>query len=83
MLSKTTTKDAVKRVEEWREAMKTHPMEVEDGKKLEIMFTAGIASFPSHGTSMEEVVNYADVALYRAKARGKNCTIIFENAKSS
>jgi PleD family two-component response regulator len=26
---------------------------------------------------MEEIVNYADVALYRAKAKGRNCTVVF------
>jgi diguanylate cyclase (GGDEF)-like protein/PAS domain S-box-containing protein len=78
ILSKTFPKDAVKRVEEWRESLNKYPIELENGKKLQIKFTAGIASFPVHGTSMEEIINYADVALYRAKAQGRNCTLVFE-----
>jgi diguanylate cyclase (GGDEF)-like protein/PAS domain S-box-containing protein len=82
ILGKTFPKDAAKRVEEWREALNKHPLEAESGDIVRVKFTAGIASFPIHGTSMEEVVNYADVALYRAKARGRDCTNVFENDKS-
>jgi diguanylate cyclase (GGDEF)-like protein/PAS domain S-box-containing protein len=78
ILAKTTAEDAMKRVGEWREAMNNHPMEIEGKQQILIKFTAGIASFPAHGTSLEEVVNYADVALYRAKARGRNCTVMFK-----
>jgi diguanylate cyclase (GGDEF)-like protein len=78
ILSKTFPKDAVRRVEDWRESLNKHPIELENGNKVQIKFTAGIASFPIHGTSMEEIINYADVALYRAKAKGRNCTIVFE-----
>jgi diguanylate cyclase (GGDEF)-like protein len=82
ILSKTFPKDAIKRVEEWREALRKHPLEVEGKNSILIKFTAGIASFPMHGNSMEEVINYADVALYRAKARGRNCTSVFEEISS-
>jgi diguanylate cyclase (GGDEF)-like protein/PAS domain S-box-containing protein len=81
ILSKTFPKDAVKRVDEWRISLNKHPLEVEGEKSVLIKFTAGIASFPTHGTSMEEIINYADVALYRAKARGRNCTAVFEKNK--
>jgi diguanylate cyclase (GGDEF)-like protein/PAS domain S-box-containing protein len=79
ILGRTFPKDAVRRVEEWRDSLNRHPLETEHGAVVQIKFTAGIASFPMHGSSMEEVINYADVALYRAKARGRNCTNVFEN----
>ncbi len=78
ILSKAFPKDAVKRVEEWRKAMNNHPLEIEGKNGVTIKFTAGIASYPAHGVTLEEIVNYADVALYRAKARGRNCTVVFE-----
>jgi diguanylate cyclase (GGDEF)-like protein len=81
ILSKTFSKDALKRVEEWRRALNNHPLEVEGKNNVPIKFTAGIASFPVHGSSMEGIINYADVALYRAKARGRNCTIVFEETR--
>jgi diguanylate cyclase (GGDEF)-like protein/PAS domain S-box-containing protein len=77
ILSKAFPKDAAKRVEEWREALNNHPLETEGENKVWIKFTAGIASFPAHGDTLEEIINYADVALYRAKARGRNCTSVF------
>ncbi len=78
ILSKTNIKSALKRVEEWRESLNNHPIPVNhNGDTVTIKFTAGIASFPQHGTSMEEIINFADVALYRAKAHGRNCTIVF------
>jgi diguanylate cyclase (GGDEF)-like protein/PAS domain S-box-containing protein len=77
ILSKTFPKDAVKRVEEWRESLHNQPMEIEGKNSVTVKFTAGIASFPTHGSSMEEIINYADVALYRAKARGRDCTVVF------
>jgi len=82
ILSKTFPKDAVKRVEEWRASLNNHPIELDDNATLPLKFTAGIASFPVHGISMEEIINYADVALYRAKARGRNCTVVFEEGGS-
>jgi diguanylate cyclase (GGDEF)-like protein len=78
ILSKTFPKDAVRRVEEWRASLNSHPLEIEGKKHVRVKFTAGIASFPIHGESMEEIINYADVALYRAKAQGRNCVLVFE-----
>jgi len=78
ILSKTFAKDAVKRVEEWREALNRHPLEIEGKNNVQIRFSAGIASFPTHGDTMEEIINYADVALYRAKAQGRNTTLVFQ-----
>jgi diguanylate cyclase (GGDEF)-like protein len=44
-----------------------------DGRKLDdITLSMGVASFPSHGQTWEEVVVAADSALYRAKRAGRN-----------
>jgi diguanylate cyclase (GGDEF)-like protein len=77
-IGKTTTGDAFRRIEEWREFLSDHPLVVDPAHTVPIKYTAGIANFPVHGTSVEEIVNYADIALYRAKARGRNCTQVFE-----
>jgi diguanylate cyclase (GGDEF)-like protein len=37
--------------------------------------SVGVASFPAHGASAEQVVRSADQALYRAKAAGRNRTV--------
>jgi len=77
LMSRATAESARLRVEEWRETLNAHPLLL-DGEEIHVRFTAGISSYPQHSISMEELINYADVALYRAKAKGRNCTSVFE-----
>jgi diguanylate cyclase (GGDEF)-like protein/PAS domain S-box-containing protein len=76
ILSKTIPNDALKRVEEWRESLTERVLNVGE-KKILVKFTAGIAGFPLHGNSVDEIINYADVALYRAKAQGRGRALVF------
>ncbi|HEY8891137.1 MAG TPA: diguanylate cyclase [Clostridium sp.] len=48
------------------------------GSKRELTVSMGIATFPIHGTSREDLVEKADQALYVAKANGKNRYQIWE-----
>jgi diguanylate cyclase (GGDEF)-like protein len=43
-----------------------------------ITVSIGIASFPDDGRSMDELIESADRALYKAKALGKDRTVIFK-----
>jgi len=57
----------------------------EDSKRLEInlngqfigsvTFSVGIACFPEHGTTSDQLLHAADLALYRAKAAGRDCVM--------
>jgi len=57
----------------------------EDSKRLEISlngqflgsvtFSVGIACFPDHGNTSEQLLHAADLALYRAKAAGRDCVM--------
>jgi diguanylate cyclase (GGDEF)-like protein len=38
----------------------------------------GVAIYPDHGKEAEEIIVKADKALYRAKAQGRNRTVMFE-----
>jgi diguanylate cyclase (GGDEF)-like protein/PAS domain S-box-containing protein len=38
----------------------------------------GVSLYPTHGTDTEVLMRRADLALYRAKERGKNATYLFE-----
>jgi len=42
------------------------------GTELTIGISIGIALFPQHGETVEEVLNAADHAMYRAKKAGRN-----------
>ena len=46
------------------------------GHKLPTV-SAGVASFPAHASSAEDLVRKADIALYAAKFAGKDCIQIF------
>ncbi len=37
----------------------------------------GVALFPTHGSSLDDVVHEADLAMYRAKARGRDQVVVF------
>jgi diguanylate cyclase (GGDEF)-like protein len=41
-----------------------------------ITASIGIAMFPDHGASLEEVVHEADLAMYRAKGRGRDRVVL-------
>ncbi|MDQ5985914.1 MAG: hypothetical protein CSYNP_01631 [Syntrophus sp. SKADARSKE-3] len=42
------------------------------GQALQATISLGVASYPADGVTVEEVINAADHALYRAKALGRN-----------
>ena len=46
-----------------------------------ISFSIGVASFPGHGGTWEEVLRAADQALYFAKEHGRNRVIVAETSE--
>jgi diguanylate cyclase (GGDEF)-like protein/PAS domain S-box-containing protein len=51
-----------------------------DEQLLDCAASAGISIFPLHGTSRAELMKSADIALYAAKAAGRDCVCVFEGA---
>ena len=37
----------------------------------------GIALFPEHGDDVEKLLTYADLAMYGAKEKGRNCVCMY------
>jgi diguanylate cyclase (GGDEF)-like protein len=58
-------------------------LEIEcDGRHIgPVTLSVGIAIFPDHGASGQAVLQAADVALYRAKAAGRNCVVMANEVK--
>ena len=48
-----------------------------DGERKSLSFSIGIALFPEHGSSLDEILSNADKALYQAKESGRDCYRIF------
>ncbi|HEY0224407.1 MAG TPA: EAL domain-containing protein [Pseudolabrys sp.] len=48
-----------------------------DGQPVNIGASVGIAIFPAHGATAEELLSCADLALYQAKEEGRHCRRFF------
>ena len=74
MLPYTSLKLAMVTAERLRQTIATHSFLFTDAKgPRSITASMGVASYPSHGASVEELIRKADEALYDAKRKGKNC----------
>ncbi|MBS1816835.1 MAG: diguanylate cyclase [Acidobacteria bacterium] len=70
MLPGANTRAARQRLEELRRAW----TDVAAALGWSVTFSAGVAEFPANGDSPADILRAADVALYEAKAAGRNCT---------
>ncbi len=50
-----------------------------DSQRFSITSSLGIALFPEHGETVEELVSHADAAMYQAKRGGKNCWRLYRS----
>jgi diguanylate cyclase (GGDEF)-like protein/PAS domain S-box-containing protein len=65
----TDIENASKRVKEWHTKVNNANIPYQGGS-LHIAFSAGVATYPTHGESIDEIVKAADEALYRQKGAG-------------
>ncbi|MBD8881766.1 EAL domain-containing protein [Rhodanobacter sp. 7MK24] len=54
-----------------------------EGKPLRLTTSLGVAHYPDHGQSAEELVSHADVAMYQAKRLGKNRWTIYRSDRNA
>ncbi len=72
VLPETSRVATRKRAEQLREAIRQLEQDY-DGEELgPITITLGVANYPTHGSTGEELLKSADKALYRAKSEGGN-----------
>jgi len=53
------------------------------GTNLRLTASVGIALFPEHGESVEDLVAHADTAMYQAKNQGKNTWALYDPSRDS
>ncbi|MBK8898745.1 MAG: EAL domain-containing protein [Candidatus Competibacteraceae bacterium] len=53
------------------------------GTNLRLTASVGVAVFPEHGNSVEELVAHADTAMYQAKNQGKNTWTLYDPDRDS
>lgn len=58
--------------EKLRTALRERPATTEDGEPIPVQVSIGIASYPEDGASASVLAHAADLALYRAKSRGRD-----------
>jgi diguanylate cyclase (GGDEF)-like protein len=73
ILPETKIDEAIRVADRIRAKIEHHPFT--GGRRLKLFFTAsfGIALFPQHAASPQQLIACADTAMYQAKAAGKNC----------
>ena len=52
-------------------------LHVNKGRFHSVTASIGIALFPEHGDDVEKLLTYADLAMYRAKEKGRNCVCTY------
>lgn len=72
ILPETPLEMAIRRAEELREGIKLVTVEHRNQTLGPETVSLGVAAFPEHGTTGEDLLRSADAALYRAKAGGRD-----------
>ncbi|MEO7252140.1 MAG: diguanylate cyclase [Arenimonas sp.] len=67
---------ALLRANEWRLAFAQRSFDLGD-TAVQVTVSMGIASSPQHGETFSELIRFADQALYRAKAEGRNRALLY------
>ncbi len=77
MLSHTHEQDAVAMASRILTAIRARPF-VAGGTPIVITASVGVALFPKHADSADEILSSADLAMYQAKENGRNRVCMFE-----
>ncbi|WP_114327405.1 GGDEF domain-containing protein [Candidatus Colwellia aromaticivorans] len=80
LMPNTNHKDALMLSNRIRLNVKNTPFR-ENGTNLHISISGGLAVYPTHAKTADELIYFADSALYRAKGAGKNNIKVFKNER--
>ncbi|MDQ6693068.1 MAG: diguanylate cyclase [Chloroflexota bacterium] len=77
VLPGVTTAQAEQRAERWRAAFESLQV-VHGSAVVGATLSAGVAAFPTHGLTQQDLFHAADYALYNAKHDGRNRVMVYE-----
>jgi len=81
ILPRTNKELAIKLARRLMEVFNNIDIKIPDTeKKIKVTLSMGIASFPEDTTDMNELMKFADIALYKAKNSGKNRIVAYTEA---
>ena len=72
VMPETSLENALRRAEQVRERVKSLRIHYRGSVLGPVTLSLGVAVFPEHGSTTEELLRAADAALYRAKAEGRD-----------
>jgi len=72
ILPETNNAGAMIAGERMRAAIEGHMFKLKEGRDLSLTISIGVATFPEHAATAQELVNATDRALHIAKERGRN-----------
>jgi diguanylate cyclase (GGDEF)-like protein len=80
VVPETTGANALKVAEKLRRQIESHPF---PGVPRPVTISCGVADYPTHGATRDEIVAAADGALYQAKQAGRNRVVAASAKKES
>jgi diguanylate cyclase (GGDEF)-like protein/PAS domain S-box-containing protein len=76
ILPKASLDDTRRRAEALRDGLKVHQLDEPTRLFPPATISVGVALYPDHGTSVEQLLLAADSAMYRAKAQGRDRVVV-------
>jgi diguanylate cyclase (GGDEF)-like protein len=73
------TEDAVNAGERIRKAIEQHRFLAREGLGLRLSICVGVATWPQHARTKEEILHRADLAMYAGKHRDRNAVYVFDD----
>ncbi|WP_375748358.1 diguanylate cyclase [Vibrio sp. HN007] len=69
---------AFQAAENLRQSIEQTPVILSEGQRVELTVSVGVSSYPTNGTVRKELIQKADIAMYRAKTKGRNRVELFD-----
>ena len=76
ILPETAKDDAVKVAERMRQAIASHKFKCH-GKDVSVTMSFGVAEYPEDSDDCDDLISYADLAMYQAKKGGRNRVVSY------